>query len=72
MKAKFVKEIIVNDPDGGTIEMSLFKHENGGMFAIDSSYIVQVLPEEGDCWIPDPFSDHHNIETNYVVKLTGV
>ena len=72
MKAKFVKEIIVNDPDGGTIEMSLFKHENGGMFAIDSSYIVQVLPEEGDCYVPDPLSEDYHIETKCVVKLTGM
>ena len=73
MNAKFVKEIVVTDPDSNApVELSVFKHDNGGMFAIDSSYIVQVLPEEGDCWIPDPFSDDHNIETNCVVKLTGV
>ena len=73
MEAKFVTEIKVKDPDtNGTVEISLFKHENGGMFALDSSYIVQVLPEEGDCYIPDPFSDEHDIETNCVVKLTGV
>jgi hypothetical protein len=72
MTAQFVKEIIVDDPDGGTIELSLFKHENGGMFALDSSYIVQVLPEEGDCWIPDPLSDEHNIETKCMVNLLGI
>ena len=70
--AKFVKEIIVDDPDGGTIELSLFKHENGGMFALDSSYIVQVLPEEGDCLIPDPFVDDYNADTTAEVLLTGV
>ena len=73
MEAKFVKEIVVMDPDSkAPVELSVFKHENGGMFAVDSSYIVQVLPEEGDCWIPDPLSSEHNIETKCMVNLTGV
>jgi len=73
MTAKFVKEITVIDPDSkGEVELSVFKHQNGGMFALDSSYIEQVLPEEGDCYIPDPFSDEHDIETNCVVLLTGI
>jgi hypothetical protein len=47
--AKFVKEITVEDPDtGAPIEMEVYKHENGGMFAIDSSFLDQVAPEEGD------------------------
>ena len=69
MKAKFVEEITVVDPDSkGNVQLSVFKHENGGMFAIDSSYIEQVLPEEGDCWIADPLND----ENNTIVKLTGI
>lgn len=56
-KAKFVKEIVVTDPDsGGEVHLSVFKHENGGMFAIDSSFIEQCRPDEGDL-IPDPFAD---------------
>ena len=71
--AKFVTEIKVKDPDtNAPVEISLFKHENGGMFALDSSYIVQVLPEEGDCLIPDPFVDDYNADTTAEVKLTGV
>ena len=55
-KAKFVKEITVVDPDsGGNVEIAIFKHERGGMFGMDSSYVDQVLPDEGDCMIPDPF-----------------
>ena len=54
--AKFVKEVTVTDPDSkGEVAMSVFKHENGGMFALDSSYIVQELDEEMDPAIPDPF-----------------
>ena len=59
--AKFVTEIKVKDPDSNApVEISLFKHENGGMFAIDSSYIVQCLDDNldfgigGDPAIPDP------------------
>ena len=55
-KAKFVAQISVVDPDTkGDIELMLYKHENGGMFAIDLSFLDQNL---GDKWtIPDPFSD---------------
>lgn len=73
MKAKAVMEIRVKDPDSNApVDLMVFKHENGGMFAVDSSYIVQVLPEEGDCWVPDPLSDEHDIETRCMVKLNGV
>jgi hypothetical protein len=73
MTAKFVTEIKVKDPDtNAPVEISLFKHENGGMFAVDSSYIVQVLPEEGDCFIPDPFNDEFSYSEKSVVKLIGV
>ena len=54
--AKFVKEITVVDPDtGGDVEMEVYKHEGGAMFAIDSSYIEQVLDDDLPT-IPDPFS----------------
>lgn len=46
-KAKFVKEITVTDPDtGGDVEVAIYKHENGGMFGVDSSYIDQCLDDE--------------------------
>lgn len=62
-RAKFVEEIVVKDPDTGSlIEMEVYKHENGGMFAIDSSYLDQVAEEEEgfgetpETVIMDPFS----------------
>lgn len=61
MKAKFVTEILVTDPDfDGDVRLSVFKHENGGMFAIDSSFLDQVEEEDenGDVRIPDIF--HQN------------
>ena len=71
--AKFVTEIKVKDPDSNApVEISLFKHENGGMFALDSSYIVQVLPEEGDCIVPDPFVEDDGLTGDALVLLTGV
>lgn len=71
--AKFTEEITVIDPDSNApVELSVFKHENGGMFALDSSYIEQVLPEEGDCLIPDPFVDDYTADTTAEVKLTGI
>jgi hypothetical protein len=58
-RAKFVKEITVIDPDTkNEIEMEVYKHENGGMFAIDSSFIEQVLgqlDEAETAMILDPF-----------------
>lgn len=58
MKAKFVKEVTVQDPDtDGDVELAVYKHENGGMFAIDSSYIDQVLDDEEDR-IPDVFNQN--------------
>ena len=58
LKAKFVKEITVQDPDtGGDVELAVFKHENGGMFAVDSSFIEQCLNDDEDK-IPDVF--HRN------------
>lgn len=59
-EAKFVKEIEVPDPDTGAwIQMAVYKHQSGGMFAIDSSYLEQVAEENDDidCYvIPDPFA----------------
>jgi len=62
--AKFVKEIIEIDPDTkGEVHMAVYKHQNGGMFAIDSSFIDQVLADRADdgeteyLSIHDPFSE---------------
>jgi hypothetical protein len=56
-KAKFVSEITVVDPDtGGDVQIEVYKHENGGMFAIDSSYLEQTVDDDSNPVIPDPFS----------------
>lgn len=62
-RAKYVREIAVVDPDtGGVVHMTIYKHENGGMFAIDSSFVEQVLDDRGvegsdDLIMCDPFGD---------------
>lgn len=70
-KAKFVTEITVTDPDSQLpVEMEVYKHENGGMFAVDASYLDQCFDDGKDPVILDPFA-----ETQYgddTVKLTGL
>jgi hypothetical protein len=61
--AKFVKEITVIDPDSkGKVELSVYKHENGGMFAMDSSFLDQVVRTDDydRPIISDPFNDTEN------------
>jgi hypothetical protein len=58
--AKFVKEITVIDPDSkGEVNLSVYKHEGGGMFAIDSSFLDQVVRTDDydRPIISDPFND---------------
>jgi len=58
--ANFILEITVIDPDTNLpVELSVFKHENGGIFAIDSSYYEQVVNEEGI--IQDPLNEKEHV-----------
>lgn len=57
--AHLVEEITVIDPDTkGEIQLAVYKHEGGGMFAIDSSFLDQVVRTDDfdRPIIPDPFS----------------
>jgi hypothetical protein len=55
-KAKFVTTITVTDPDtGNEVNLSVYKHQGGGMLAMDSSYLDQCVDED-DPIIPDPFA----------------
>jgi len=54
-KAKFVSQVTVIDPDSmGEVEISVYKHENGGMFGVDSSFIEQNFEDDEPVIIPDP------------------
>jgi hypothetical protein len=70
-KSKFVEEVTVIDPDsGGEVQMSVYKHEGGGMFAIDSSYLEQVCDEDSYPVIPDVFSANGVVGEVHFVMLT--
>lgn len=59
-KAYFVVEITVTDPDSKLpVELEVYKHENGGMFAVDSSFLDQVARTDDydRPIIPDPLCD---------------
>ena len=61
-KARFITEIAVIDPDSkGEVELTVFKHDNGGIFAIDSSYLLQCF-DDNDPVILDPFSQDSKIK----------
>lgn len=58
MEAKYVNIIKgIIDPDTlGEVDLAIYKHENGGMFAIDVSFLEQVAEEiDGGYLIQDPF-----------------
>jgi len=70
--AKFVKEITVIDPDSkGEVQMEIYKHENGGMFAVDSSYLEQCCDEDSYPIIPDVFTANGGLEEAEFVMLTN-
>jgi hypothetical protein len=56
--SKFVNQITVIDPDTkGEVQLEVYKHPNGGMFAMDSSFLEQCTDDDEYPIIPDPFSD---------------
>lgn len=60
MKATFIKEIEVIDPSDSTLQiLTIFKHPNGAMLAIDSSYIDQCFDDDEKVTIPDPYSENN-------------
>jgi hypothetical protein len=66
--AKFVKEITVVDPDTGSdVHLEVYKHEGGGMFAIDSSFLEQSTEDDKPYQvIQDPFADMGKPQTLYL------
>jgi hypothetical protein len=66
--AKFVMEIKVKDPDSkGKVEISIYKHENGGMFGIDSSFLEQF--DEDSICVFNPFADVEGVEEHQVIAI---
>ena len=58
-KAYFVEEITVKDLKGNPVEIEIYQHENGGIFAVDSSFLDQVARTDDfdRPIIPDPLTD---------------
>ena len=60
-QAYFVTQVTVKDPEtGGDVHMDVYKHQNGGMFAIDSSYLESIGDfddEDDNIVLSDPFAD---------------
>ena len=53
--AKLVKEVEIKDPETmGMIWVSIYKHENGELFGVASSYLDSVF-EDVPVMIPDIF-----------------
>ncbi len=64
--AKFIKEVVIQDPDtGGDVHVAMYKHQNGGILGIDSSFIEQER-EDMDDSIYDPFADMGEPEALYL------
>ena len=55
LKADFIKEVTVIDPDTkAPVEVAIYKdRESGGMFGVDSSYILTLSDEDP---VSNPFN----------------
>ena len=65
-EAKWIKSIIVKET-----EMAVYQHQNGGIFAIDTSFLDQVADEndELDCYvINDPFAPIGEPQDLYLIE----
>lgn len=69
-KAKYVGQVNVTDPDTmGNVALEIYKHPNGGMFAVDASFLEQGFDDDVQPSIPDPFSS--NDKDIDIVKLAS-
>ena len=69
-EAKFAQEITVIDPDtNGEVNLYVYKHENGGMFAIDGSFLDQCHDSDTYSIIPDPFGDNMKSKTVMLIDI---
>lgn len=54
--AKHIKDTEFTDLQNRNISLSYFQHENGAVFAIDSSYVEYCDNDKGYVSVPDPFN----------------
>jgi len=80
--AYWFKTITVNDPEtGDDVEVSLYRHDNGGVFGIDASLLVDnngdfetLDPEDpdSDAILLDPFQKAHDHPNEIKIRLLEV
>ena len=61
LKAIFVKEIEVENFKGEGVGICVFQHENNGIFAIDSSFLIQCYEDDETPIINDPFNQNEKV-----------
>jgi hypothetical protein len=64
-QATFINEITVVDPEtNAPVQVSMFKHENGGIFGIDSSFLEQMFDDEETPTVYDMFGARTIVKLN--------
>ena len=66
-EGKWVGEVKVTDPDTkNEIDVAIYKHSNGAMFGVDSSFIEQVAEEDPEddliVYVGDPFNFRQKVK----------
>lgn len=52
--------VITVEASAGPVELQVYQHQDGGIFAVDGSFLEQVIDEPG--YIPDPFNDGNVVQ----------
>ena len=67
IQAKWISDIAIIDPDTKeVVEVSMFKHDSGGIFGIDASFIEQMCSDNNPT-INDPFNKDLRVKLNFDV-----
>lgn len=71
-QAKLIGKVIVTDPDTKSgVQLNVFRHENGKMFAISHLHIVHLIMNN-NFNIQDPLEDAEGDGCASYVELTGI
>lgn len=58
LKAKFMTDVLIKDSETQKeVYVSIYKHPNGGMFGMDSSFLEQKFEDDVCPIIADPYID---------------
>lgn len=66
--ATLIREIVFTE-NGIDTNLSVYQHENGGIFAIDSSFLDQCCDDDSYPVILDPFSEDIYLGTDNAIML---